>query len=239
MALETQVANLVAASSALTAVVDNKIQDIDQKVAVKARELDQFIAHARLDYPFFRLTKNQFGSVSNGSLEHYIKNNTFSIAFSDYRTIYTGTLWADRDAEEKTILTAMGRQGVQHFQPNIKVVKMSWSGWNASMSGHTFHHYAPFASSATCASYARLLSGEITPRIAGHGFQGITHEWGLCGTHYGSGPGNYTHNHPYVSTPSGEVLFLWYAMVSGHVPLDRKNPKWGFYPFINVADVTI
>lgn len=238
MAVEQDLAAVVEAANALTATVDNKIQDIDQKVNEKTGELDQYLLNARMEYPFFRLTKNQFGTVTNGILDHYATNGLFSITFSDYRTLYTGTVWEERDAEERDILTAMGLAGQQYFSPDIKVTRMRWSGCDAHLGGpyrHTFNQHVPFANVMTCASYAKLLSGGLE----GLGFAGITKEWGLCGTHIGGGAGSYTHNHPYATTPSGEVLFIWYASVSGLVPLDRTNPRWGFYPYVDITDVTI
>jgi len=46
MALEQDIADLVQASNNLTTVVDGKIQNIDQRVAVKEQQVDQFITEA-------------------------------------------------------------------------------------------------------------------------------------------------------------------------------------------------
>ncbi len=233
MPIEQDITQLVQAADNLTTTVDNKIQAIDTRVDTAEQQLDGFIANARFDYPFVRLTKNQASLTSLGFLDDYTVSSAFPITFTEYRQIIHGTPWAERDAEEQEILSAMGKAGMQYFHPNgsphIRVVKMTWSGWSAGMNGLTFYQYVPFASNSTCACYAKLISGGIDS----FGFSGITNEWGLCGTHFNIGPIGYTHTHPYVNTPSGEVLFTWYAFVSGHVPLDRAKPKWGFYPYVD------
>ena len=47
MALEQDIANLITASNDLTQVVDNKIQAIDKQIAVKEKEVDDFISQQR------------------------------------------------------------------------------------------------------------------------------------------------------------------------------------------------
>ncbi|WDE04686.1 hypothetical protein SG34_025710 [Thalassomonas viridans] len=240
MALEQDIAELVQASNNLTGVVDNKMQSIDARIASKEAEVDNYLASARGENAIYRQTKNQFGNLTGDSLDYFAKNGGITISVSHYRSIVSGTVWASRDAEEQEILTKMGRHGVQHFQPEIRVMKMAWSGYDSTKHSSYTMFPSPIGNNSTyctVASYAKLLSGDI----GGQWLQGVNNEWGLCGTHYAVQQGRYLHAHPYAYSPSGEVLFIWPAIVSGRVPLDRENPKWGYYPSLsgdNAFDVT-
>lgn len=223
--LQNSNANLTSAVSSYTTEIIEKMGQIDARVAAKEQEVDTYLSNARLQQCFVRLTRNQYGHITDNVLDHYSVNSTFNISFSEHRTISSGTPWESRDAEEKEIMTAMGIAGRQHFRPPIKVIRMTWDGWNSTKPRHTFHQAIHLPSTATVASYAKLISGEIYE----HGFQGITNEWGLCGRYYQHSPGGYANTHPHVASASGEVLFTWYAAVSGYVPLNRESPQWGFY----------
>jgi len=229
MTIEQNIAELVQASNNLTGVVDGKIQDIDKKVTAAENSVNSFVANARDEYPIYRQTKNQYGNLTDTSLDFFSKNSQFNIDISLYREIHSNVEWALRDAEEKEIMTAMGVAGVKHFQPTIRVMKMVWSGFDAG--NHSTHSIFPNpigngSCAVTIASYAKLISGSIS----GWWLAGVNDVWGLCGTNRKGAQGRYLHAHPYVSTPFGEVLFIWAGIVSGHVPLDRDAPKWGYWP---------
>lgn len=229
MSLEQDIANLVAASNELTSTVSNKIVDINNKVQQAQSEFADFIKEARSEYAIARQSKNQFGTITGTDLDFFAKNSRFNIEISLYREITSGIPWNDRDAEEQEILRAMGRLGVQHFQPNIRIMKMVWSGANPSENAnYTIFPNPILASSSmvTVASYARLISGSIN----GYWLQGVNSEWGVCGAHFYPKAGRYIHAHPGVTSEAGEVHFIWAAGVSGYVPLDRNNPQWGYYP---------
>jgi hypothetical protein len=167
--------------------------------------------------------------LTGDNLDFFAKNSDFDIRVSLYRTIVSGIDWVDRDAEEQEILAAMGRSGVKHFIPEIRVMKMVWSGYDSDH--HSKHSLYPSqvissSTSVTAGSYAKILSGDIR----GHWLNGANNEWKCCGTYYGALPGYYLNIHPYVYTSSGEVLFIWPGAVSGRVSLDSENPKWGYFP---------
>lgn len=212
-----------------TNAVENKMGDIDNKMAESKKEFDGFMVQARLENAIFRQSKNQYGNLTGTSLDFFSRNSQYTQEVSLYRTIVTGTPWADRDAEEKEIMTAMGMSGKQHFQPAIRVMKMVWSGFQSGVHSNYSMFPNPIGNGSgwlTIASYAKLINGSIS----GWWLQGINNTWGLCGTHFSGGPGRYLHAHPYVGSASGEVLFIWTGIVSGYVPLDRNAPKWGYWP---------
>lgn len=217
------------ASKAVTTEVSQKMGQIDNEVAQAKALIDSYIAGARGENGITRQSRNQYGNLSGDNLDYFAKNSAFDIRVSLYRTIVTGIEWADRDAEEQEILTAMGRKGVKHFTPAIRVLKMVWSGYDANNhSGYTIFPSPTMSGSTyvTAGCYAKLLSGDIR----GHWLNGVNDQWGCCGYKYAPVPGRYIHSHPYVYSTSGEVLFVWAGAVSGLVSLDRDNPKWGYFP---------
>ncbi|MFA0222072.1 hypothetical protein AB4476_21895 [Vibrio splendidus] len=217
------------ASKAVTSEVNQKMGKIDNEVAQAKAKIDSYVAGARGEYGITRQSKNQFGNLTGDSLDFFAKNSGFDIRVSLYKTIVTGIPWAERDAEDQEILKAMGRSGIQHFQPSIRVMKLVWSGFDSKENSSHSIYPSPIISgstSVTAGSYAKILSGEIH----GHWLGSVTREWGCCGTRYKCSPGRYVIAHPYVKTPSGEVLFIWPGVVSGYVSLDKDSPKWGYFP---------
>ncbi|PSU88946.1 hypothetical protein C0W42_11470 [Photobacterium kishitanii] len=231
MSLEQQIGALVRASENLTGAVNSKIGEIDKEVDAATKKFDAFITQSRLENAIFRQSKNQYCNLTGANLDYFSKNSQFTIEVSLYREIITGTAWADRDTEEKEILKNMGMNGVQHFQPKIRVMKLIWSGYQADIHSSYTIYPNPLGNMTGCitvASYAKLISGSISDMWLNN----VTNEWGLCGNVYRGGPGRYMHAHPRVNTVTGEVLFIWPAIVSGYVPLDRSAPKWGYWPSI-------
>ncbi|KAB0292024.1 hypothetical protein F2P58_02520 [Vibrio fortis] len=218
------------ASKSMTTEVSQKMGQIDNEVAQAKAQIDSYIAGARGEHGITRQSKNQYGNLTGDNLDFFAKNSAFDIRVSLYRTIVTGIEWADRDAEEQEILTAMGRKGVKHFRPSIRVMKMVWSGFDEDKHSRYTIYPNPTMSASTAVtvgSYAMLLSGDIR----GAWLNGVKkNEWKCCGYNYKPTPGAYIHSHPGPYSASGEVLFIWAGAVSGHVSLDSKNPKWGYFP---------
>ncbi|MGI0120284.1 hypothetical protein [Zooshikella sp. RANM57] len=229
MSLTESITDVVDAANKLTSVVSNKIGEIDSRVDVAVNEFQKMMVQARLENAIFRQSRNQFGNITGTDLDFYTKNDKYTINISLYREIISGIKWEDRDIEEIDVLTSMGLSGQQHFQPRIRIIKMEWSGYQPN--SHSAHSIYPspicnMSGAVTVASYAKLVAGSIT----GWWLQDVNEKWGVCGTNILGGPGRYIHAHPYVNTSSGEVLFIWPAVVSGIVPIRRDNPKWGYWP---------
>lgn len=222
-------AALIESVNNMTATVAGKIGEIDQRVNQAESEFDTFMLSAREENAIYRQSRNQFGNLTGTALDYFARNGGFTIDVTLHRTINTGVSWADRDPEEQEILTAMGRAGAKHFQPAIRVMKMVWSGFDSAVHSRYTIYPSPIGSISTyvtTASYAKLMSGDIRDMW----LQGVNDQWGLCGKHFAPAPGAYLHAHPAPYSASGEVLFIWPGITSGHVPLDRNNPKWGYYP---------
>lgn len=227
--MSEQIEKLVDACEALTGEVEKQASKVNEAVQQGINRIDDYLVSARTEAPIYRQSKNQAGKITNNTLDHFTKNGAFQIDLSVYREIESGLSWEERDAEEKEILTAMGLENTKWFKPKIQVISMKWSGYNQTAhSGFTLYPNPNVSGSiyTTSACYAKRLNGGIGQSW----LRGINDEWGLCGSHNNGRPGAYLNAHPYVYTPSGEVLFIWPAVVSGRVPLDRENPKWGFYP---------
>lgn len=192
--------------------------DITYEGTVRHGDYDQ-----RYDYPFYRLSTNQLGTLSGTGRVNW-SNNT-GVRWYAYRTIVSGTPFSSRDAEEQQIMTAMGMQGMQHFQPNIVVNRLVW---DSELSWVSFP--APIVSSGTVTfgSYCKSLSGAV---LEGYWASGMTTDWGLCGSHAGpNAPGTYIHAHP-SSSGAGSALVIWPAVVAGNFPLDHANPMWGYWSY--------
>ncbi|WP_440681956.1 hypothetical protein [Cysteiniphilum halobium] len=187
-------------------------------------------------YPYWRLSRNQLGTITNGALDHFVINPNITISFEIYKTIHSDVPWENRDAEEQEILTAMGRHGQRYFAPNyFHIVRIRWSG---ATPGDTstgkywlFYQYINYHNFVTTACYAKLVSGGIEVN-GGNYFEGVNSQWGICGVTLDLQGASYHHPHPYPSSASGEVLFCMLANVAGCFPLDRNNPKWGYLPYL-------
>lgn len=226
-----EVGKLIDAVNNLTQTVANKNKEIDSRVENAEKEFNDFMVQSRSESSIFRQSKNQYCNLTDTNLDSFSKNNQYPIEVSLYREITSGVLWEDRDVEEKDIMTAMGMANKVNFQPSIRVMKMIWNGFQTGVHNSYSIYPNPAGNASgwiTMGSYAKLISGSIN----NWWLQGVDDTWGLCGTHVGGSVGKYVHAHPYVESASGEVLFIWPAMVSGYVPLDRSVPKWGYWPSI-------
>ncbi|MCF6766603.1 hypothetical protein L3V82_12570 [Thiotrichales bacterium 19S3-7] len=222
---------IIQVASDLTNTVSTECQRIEDKL----NELELFKAEmARREKeawsPYWRLSRNQIGTVTDGMLDYFSKNSRFPITFEIYKTIKTDRLWEERDQEEQEILKAMAKEGIEHLQPEFNVIKMSWNSANVSGSSidHTFFQVVYYTTWLTHACYAKLVSGEIS----GFYFDNITSEWGLCGTSHHTSKVGYIHPHPYISTESGIVLFCMLGTIAGRFPLDNSKPEWGYFPYV-------
>ncbi|USD30873.1 hypothetical protein J8Z24_18095 [Pseudoalteromonas sp. SCSIO 43201] len=224
-----EIGALIQSVNNMTGTVAGKMGQIDQRMDQAETEFDQFMVQARLENAIFRQSKNQYCNLTANSLDFFTKNSQYTIDVSLYRVINPGTPWSQRDSEEQEILTAMGMTGTQYFQPAIRVMRMAWSGYQSGIHSSYTMFPNPVGNASgmvTTASYAKLVSGSISEWW----LYGVTTQWGLCGQHFSGQPGRYLHAHPRVGSDSGEVLFIWPAIVSGYVPLNKNSPKWGYWP---------
>ncbi len=230
--LQRTSAEQTAASQALSQEVAGKMGEIDKELKESKAKVDGYLASARSENAIYRQSRNQSCLLTEGSLDFFNKNAQFDINVSLYRTINSGTEWDDRDSEEQEILTSMGMENYKHFQPSeIRVMRLEWSGFVSSE--HSSHTMYPNpigngSGTLTIGSYAKLIAGSI----GGSWLNGIDAEWGLCGHNSQGKSGRYLHAHPRTKSPAGEALFIWPAIVSGYITIDRASPRWSFWPCI-------
>ncbi len=187
-------------------------------------------------YPYWRLSRNQLGTITNGRLDYFVINPNITISFEIYKTIHSDVPWENRDAEEQEILTAMGRYGQRYFYPPyFNIVRVRWSGVidnNYTVEKYwLFYWFINYHNFVTVGCYSKLINGGISINNGAY-FEGITDKWGLCGVTYSLEDTSYIHPHPYPSSESGEILFCMLANVAGRFPLDRANPRWGYLPYL-------
>ena len=237
MSTTQALANAVSTLDQATQIYQQQNTVINTAVTDMQDAVNGYLADASGQKPLIRLTPRQYGNLERDNLAGWVKNG-FNISVSLYRTIYGGIALDERDAESQEILTAMGMRSPKHFFPNINVLRMTWSGKNSygnydpgSRAYTIYPGRTPVQQGYTAASYAKLVSGEIRGEWLGDGATAVNNQWGLCGVaRRNVKPGRYTHSHPYAVSDSGEVLFIWPAVVSGYVPLDRDNPMWRWLP---------
>lgn len=199
------------------------------QVTAKLAELTAWQTAAQLDWPFHRLSRNQFGNLSGEDLAGWQTYRT-KVKVSVKRDIVSGIAWADRDDEARTILTAMGMSQAVHFMPHVRVLRMTWQKEAGADNVVLPFQIMPARSVLTVASYARLINGALANGPNAMYLAGITREWGLCGRHCEpSTAGDYMHVHPFCQTDTGEVELILPAAVAGRFPLDRANPRWGWF----------
>lgn len=222
MAFEQDITELVKASDRLTGIVDGKIAEIDGRVSQAQTQVSGYIAGARGEAPFYRLTKNQTLTGTSGSVPSFWSSGA-GITYTLVQSVNTGIEWLDRTAEEQALLQAMGRGGIKHFYRNFNIWRMDWTEVDHL---YTMYQQINLSTPSTTAAMTKLLSGHID----GFWADGATSEWKLTGRYNGYANLAYTHIHPNRRTPTGSMLFALPATVAGHVPLDANT--WGEYPYI-------
>ncbi|MCF6777672.1 hypothetical protein L3V83_13965 [Thiotrichales bacterium 19X7-9] len=220
--------DVVKAAQDLTDTVSSECDRIDAKLA-ELEALQATLEQRENDAwsPYWRLTRNQLGTVTNGILDYFSVVADCDITFEVYRTIETGIPWDQRDAEEQEILTAMGKSGITYTEPEFNIVKMNWTK-NLEGNARTFLQVVHYHTWVTHGSYAKLISGSIR----GSYFDGITSSWGLCGNSILLTNASYATPHPYAETDTGEVLFCMLGTMAGRFPISRSKPMWGFIPYV-------
>lgn len=245
--LQQQVGELTTKNQELMDYFTGARDDIESRLQNKEQQVENWLIEADGHKPFVRATPDQFGELdaSIGNFKGWRKA-PFNIELSLYREIITGIHWDERDAEEKEILNSMGLSGQRFFQPNIRVIRMTWTGKN-SYGSHNENTTAQtiypktviLQDSYTLACYAKLVSGEISGNFLGSGDLAVNSDWGLCGVSAkNQKPGSYRNAHPNAKSDSGEVLIIWPALVHGYMNLDRENPRWRYYGHTSLIEST-
>lgn len=225
--------NILKATTDLNHTVSTECDRIEaklQELEVLKRKIEIWELSAK--FPYYRLGRNQLGSVSNGLLNYfYAITADCDVHFEVHRTVKSDIPWAERDEDEQALLTAMGKSGARYTLPQFNVVRVTWKRKPGISLGRLFVQQIIYHSWITSGCYAKLISGAISDKNGGY-FQGITHEWGLCGYSVMLNSTSYTNPHPYAASDTGEVLFCLLGSIAGYLPIDRNNPRWGYFPYM-------
>lgn len=223
--------------SNLTAAVNSAVQSLDgavsqynlqantvnSRVAKAESDVAAFIGGARVEYPFWRISKNQMLS-GNGAIPDFWVTGS-GATYTRIQTVAGSKPWADRTAEERGLLTAAGRQGADYLSASFEIWRVDWTTDTPSYLAYQSLNLPPVS---TVAAYTKLLAGNISDHWA-HGAE--IDQWKITGTHYHA-PGNlyYTNCHPIRRSPTGSMLFALPAVVAGRVPIESGT--WGLFPYL-------
>ena len=213
-------ASLIAGYTDLKQYFEGIRGSIDAKVVAAKSQIDTYVAGARGEMPFYRLTKNQRLNGTSGSVpEHWSSGS--GITYTLVETVRGNIPWEDRTELEKDVLTAMGCAGTRYLWKDFKVWRMAWS---SNSPPYTMYQQMPSHVISTTMAVCKVESGSIS----GHWADGATSEWKITGQVYGRGRHMYTHCHPYKGTPSGSVLFALPCVIAGKHHFNNH----GIYPYL-------
>ncbi|MBQ4851007.1 hypothetical protein [Pseudoalteromonas sp. MMG012] len=250
MALEQDIAKLIEASNDLTSIVDNKIQDIDNKVLSAKSTVDgyinqvnNYIDSTRGKQSHFRLTKNQALLPNSDSTFPLNWSGGFVKSAKVVETVVTGSLPEQRSALAREFLQAINSDR-QHFAGSFKIWEFEYypnrRGENQGQAAYLMYQYSRRTTVSTAAAIVKHIKG-VVPN--GYWCQGLeaNQPAKLCGqllSH--SGRNSYTHCHPYVNgmgkpeTETGIIQVALPAVVTGDV--DLTNKEWGQFAYLGDAD---
>ena len=146
MALEQDIANLVQAANGLTQVVDGKIQQIDQQVAVKEAQVDQFLQEAPQHFILSTpLNNNAF--LIGGAAGYGATGNVSVSAVHPYTRGFEGPYTADRGSataasEESSTQTTPYYYGRYNKGPRASRGGIA-GGWQGVSNGHVLRLSKP------------------------------------------------------------------------------------------------
>ena len=179
-------------------------------------------------FPVYRMTANQELNGTANAITGWDINAGAGVSVTHVMTVSNNVPWASRSAEERALLTAMGRAGTQYIKSPFRVYRMSWiTAGNWTM----FQHITQLPN-YTVAAFTKLESGQIS----GHWAEGATTSWRLTGVHGIPGASGYDHIHPTSISSSGSILVAMPAAVAGWVDLSRPI-NWGWFPYVPMSTV--
>ena len=226
MALEEDIANLVQAADNLIGVVDNKIQDIDQHIAVKESEVNAYLANARSEYGHICTTPNQVmapNTLNNGveGLNHIYMTLAVSVEAAFISGSGNSNGWPNDAAREFGDAV-----GLNYSNAPFNMLRVNWSGAGTGSSRfNDIWRYGKHQGSFTEAAFIKVISGTV-----GGEFQLMKQfqdGWGLYGR-YSTARFNGGHTGLILSSTTGEMLIAMYGRVTGHA--DLENGNWGLFP---------
>lgn len=226
MSLEQQIAALVQSSNNLTAEVTGKTAEIDQKVAAKETEVNNYLAAARDEYGHICTTANQIMTPNgtNTGVEGYSHvYMTLAVSVEAAFTVGAGSSngWPNAAAQE------FGEAvGCLYTSVPFNVLRVNWSGaGNVASRFNDKHADGAGQTSFTEAAYIKVISGTVGGDFVLR--KQYANGWGLYGR-YNNKPFNSSHTGMTLVSETGEMLIAMYARVTGYA--DLANGKWGLFP---------
>lgn len=181
--------------------------------------------------PFYRMTLNQtLEPIPGGGADTIADwepngDPQCGVALQFVQKVSKFLPWANRSAEEKALLTAMGRPNVDYLFSDFNIYRVSWTGANC----WTLGQRVPTQPHFTVAAFTKLESGALSGNYA-FWANGATDTWSLTGQHVEPNAEGYLSAPPYTATEAGSLLFALPAVVVGWVDLS-KSLNWGWFPY--------
>ncbi|MFT4925643.1 MAG: hypothetical protein ACI8WB_001736 [Phenylobacterium sp.] len=221
MAFEQDVAELVTASDNLTGMINTQLNGINTRLAQAEGLANSFAANVERNKPIYRLSKNQILEGTTGSVPDFWLSGS-GVTYTLVQKVEHQKEWADRTAEERELLTAMGREGLRYLHMEFNIWRMDWVPTDVTF---TLYQRGYSSGPVTIAGMTKLLSGSTD----GFWAAGATNEWKLTGQTYMPEPYGYIHTHPVKEKDSsGSMLFALPALIAGIMPLDDARTWWTF-----------
>lgn len=222
MALEQELHALLQANDKVTGLVNGKVANIDNRILSGQQNINDFITNGKREAPHYRLSKNQRLMGTSGSVPNqWISGD--NVTYTLIQNVDVSTVWADRTAIEKELLTAMGRENERYVYRDFNIWQMDWTSASHT---HTLYQTVNGSNHLTIAAMTKVLSGGIT----GYWAEGATNEWKLTGYHYNPTIHRYHSIHPHRQTETGSMLFALPAAITGHLPLEAE--LWSIFAYI-------
>ena len=173
---------------------------------------------------------NQAGQVSpftSGWSMAYVTSNVHE------ESVSSGTVFTSRTASSQELLTLMGHSGVQHFNGNFNIHRVT-ALRPLNTSGHTFPYqtikHAGTKGSTTHGAFVKHISGRVPTGwwcnglVAGGG-------WQFCKTtQTGTSNMGYANTHPYTATNTDNVPTVILVALVGSVDKFVDSPtEWSVF----------
>ncbi|MFT4925644.1 MAG: hypothetical protein ACI8WB_001737 [Phenylobacterium sp.] len=224
MAIEQDIAQKVAVNDNLTVTLNNKLNEIDTRVAQAKAAIDAASDLALKNSFPYRLSRNQRLLLTAGTVPDFWSSGA-GITYTQMQTIEIVTPWVDRTELEKELLVAMGRDGLGYSYVSFNIWRMQWSTLDVA-DRSTLFQQVNASTAVTVAAMTKLISGTVT----GHWAEGITTQWSLTGQHFPPNEHGYIHMNPHRHSTSGELLFALPAVIAGEKALVARD--WWTFPYI-------
>lgn len=225
---------LIESNRRLSEVVENKVAEINQATANNSAKVQEELGKIQTKLPRVVITRNQELEFESGFPKNFAINRDVTV--TEHMFISNSNV---KSPEAVALLQeVMGDTGFNlkptaHYRKGFRVIKISWQN---SPSWLAYPHAAddpqalsiPRNTFLTLGSFTKLLSGSLSSAKAWA--EGATlGKWVFCNKKLSpAGFGSYEYLHPIPSSPSGEMLVMLPAAITGYID---DGSQW----FPNVA----